>query len=660
MNNFIFPFHMVSKESHIILYGAGTIGTVFFKQVTATKYANIILWVDKNYNTYRGKGYPVVSVEEIADVKNIDYVVIANNKPDAVKEIKSMLQKQYNFNTNQIVCPYDSYIFPSVDLYFPEQDLYETGNLQELYEGFKQKYIKEHNIIKIEPCHLYDINSIFRRRYHINGDRINIIDKKEIATRDLVLAQYYNGDYSRYKFYDAAVRILAIDEYYGKNNTGFNMYRRMQEDTGFDWTGRFKELIMSFEEKGFLDGNVVEVDKHFSITDGAHRTALAIYNNIEFLNILMYDFDRERWDIDVFWEKRFTADECKLIEDVTEKLLLDASYDFIGVLWPPAEKYFDDIINEIGKYSPDETSVVKYFDYEMERGEFWHLFKALYHTDILSEKGMVHKLKLIESCMEVCDGKYKIRVFNLHIKHPMIGLNTKNNTPQSQMVKRIKNVFRNRYKEKLYKYEYDVIMHISDNYLQSKFCSILFQIDYDISEYFGMIKNYDYVVLRAKESRQHKLFPKKFYLRSNSDILVTDDNERDKLAELAQSFLIKHFKNDWISIKKERENNCIYVAAYLRDFLIYKFEFMPHIYGLEDSFIKECKADIIKEDINYLPDKDEVIIRLLEYTHKPHKEWYLTYLKKHIHELDKNRLFNYLDYSVISIEKVEETYNKII
>lgn len=70
--------------------------------------------------------------------------------------------------------------------------------------------------------------------------------------------------------------------------------------------------------------------------------------------------------------------------------------------------------------------------------------------------------------------------------------------------------------------------------------------------------------------------------------------------------------------------------------------------------------DILKEDICYLPSKDEVIIRLLEYIHKPKKEWYIPYLKQHFVELDKNRLFKYLDTSIISKEEVEVIFQKLI
>lgn len=660
MNNFIFPFHMVTKNSRIILYGAGTIGTVFFKQIKATRYVDIILWVDMNYKVYREQRYPVVSVEEISNVDNINYIVIANNKVDTIKEITDMLIKQYNFHANQIISPYEDYVFPAYDLYFPKQGIYETHNIQELYQLFKQKYISEHNIEKIEPWHLYDIKSLFHRRFKLNGDEISIITKKEISTKDLFLSQYYNEDYNNYRFYDSAVRMLAIDEYFGKNEIGFDIYRRMQEQSGFDWTERFRQLIKSFEENGLSDKSIVEIDRHFSIMDGAHRITLALYKGIEFLNTAIYDCNRERPGIDMFWEKGFTAEECSLIESTTKKILSHITYNFVGVLWPPAKNYFNDIIREIGKYNTDEIIVLDYYDYEMDKGEFEHLFKALYHTDILNENGMKQKIKLIEKCMNPSDTQYKIRVFYLHINHPMISVNVKNFTPQSLMVKRIKNIFRNRYKNKLYKYEYDVIMHISDNYLQSKFCSILFQINYDISEFFDSIKNRNYIVLRAKESRQHKLFPKKFYLRSNSDILVLDDNEREELAELAYIFLTKHFDNEWINIKKENNGDCIYVSAYLRDFLIYQFEFMAHIYGLSDEFAKECAMDILKEDICYLPSKDEVIIRLLEYIHKPKKEWYIPYLKQHFVELDKNRLFKYLDTSIISKEEVEVIFQKLI
>ena len=41
---------------------------------------------------------------------------------------------------------------------------------------------------------------------------------------DMLLMQYNLKDYQQYQFYDLAVRYLAIEEYYGKNNYGFQLY----------------------------------------------------------------------------------------------------------------------------------------------------------------------------------------------------------------------------------------------------------------------------------------------------------------------------------------------------------------------------------------------------------------------------------------------------
>lgn len=45
---FLFPFDKVSKDSNIILYGAGEVGKSYYNQLIETKYCNVMSWVDKN------------------------------------------------------------------------------------------------------------------------------------------------------------------------------------------------------------------------------------------------------------------------------------------------------------------------------------------------------------------------------------------------------------------------------------------------------------------------------------------------------------------------------------------------------------------------------------------------------------------------------------
>lgn len=71
---YLFPFHLVEKNSSIVLYGAGKVGRSYYNQLTQLDYCKNILWVDKNYET--NKNNSVKCVEEIF-AHEYDYIVIA-------------------------------------------------------------------------------------------------------------------------------------------------------------------------------------------------------------------------------------------------------------------------------------------------------------------------------------------------------------------------------------------------------------------------------------------------------------------------------------------------------------------------------------------------------------------------------------------------------
>ena len=105
---------------------------------------------------------------------------------------------------------------------------------------------------------------------------------------------------------DVIVRILAIENYYGKNDFGFSLYNRMQQTRvannpkipkeRADNQERFIKLIESFEQKGFDSNFPIELNKKLEVLDGAHRLALAVYHRIP---EIPYYMPHEKEDMDV-------------------------------------------------------------------------------------------------------------------------------------------------------------------------------------------------------------------------------------------------------------------------------------------------------------------------------------------------------------------------
>lgn len=507
---------------------------------------------------------------------------------------------------------------------------------------------------------LYNIRSKYNRRFH-NGKKLKVIAARKIPVNDLLLSQYHGGDFSSYRHYDGAVRMLAIEEYYNKNNIGFDLYRRMQIKSGFDWTERFKTLISSYEKEGYKKDSYIEVDEHLQIMDGSHRLTLAAYNGQEFINALIYGCDRERsFNYDFFWQNGFTPDECSVIKRKTDEILKNANYSFVGVLWPPAKKYFDNIIEDMKKFDPQHISIIDIEDRVMERSDFVHMFKGLYHTDILDDHGMDQKIALIENCMPTDSKEYPIRIFTIKIDQPKIAINPKNYMPQSLEIKRIKTVFRNRYKDKIPGYKYDVIMHISDNYLQSVFCKKLLALERDVSEFFKKINSIPYAIIKLA-GRQSANFPYYYYF-SDVDIIVRKEDKK-KIAHVAETYLKEKYNIDWFEVKKTCRNGGIEYWLRLLDFAIFSIHVQTTEYfAMKYEFNEKCLENRIydnEKNIYFLPIKYDILFRSIELIKKPYKIWHKYYIENHLSDIDDRLLSEAFDKHSKMALKIKQLWNQL-
>lgn len=87
---YLFPFEEVPKNSKIIIYGAGTVGLEYTKQIALTNYCFLVAIIDKNYAQYEKLCYPVYSYEKIPELE-FDYVVLAFKGRRHIASVKSLL-----------------------------------------------------------------------------------------------------------------------------------------------------------------------------------------------------------------------------------------------------------------------------------------------------------------------------------------------------------------------------------------------------------------------------------------------------------------------------------------------------------------------------------------------------------------------------------------
>lgn len=104
---------------------------------------------------------------------------------------------------------------------------------------------------------------------------------------------------------DIIVKIMAIENYYGKNNYGMDMYNKMQkirvannkliEREKANNEEKFIELIKSFEKMGYDKKFPIELNKNLEIFEGSHRVACSIYFNIKEIPVI---FNKKVWNLE--------------------------------------------------------------------------------------------------------------------------------------------------------------------------------------------------------------------------------------------------------------------------------------------------------------------------------------------------------------------------
>lgn len=102
----------------------------------------------------------------------------------------------------------------------------------------------------------------------------------KVWVRDILRRQQADG------YYAVAVRYLAIENYYKKNDIGYRAYVKMQqihceEKTAVKRLERFIHLIENWDRCGYREECDIMVDTDSRLFDGLHRFSLACYHQME-------------------------------------------------------------------------------------------------------------------------------------------------------------------------------------------------------------------------------------------------------------------------------------------------------------------------------------------------------------------------------------------
>lgn len=88
----VFPYHLFREGEKVLIYGAGDIGTKFYKQAKKDGFVTIAGIVDKNWERVNSKAMPVKSVEFVTEVE-YDSLLITVHNEEIAKEITTDLVK---------------------------------------------------------------------------------------------------------------------------------------------------------------------------------------------------------------------------------------------------------------------------------------------------------------------------------------------------------------------------------------------------------------------------------------------------------------------------------------------------------------------------------------------------------------------------------------
>lgn len=87
---------------------------------------------------------------------------------------------------------------------------------------------------------------------------------------------------------------MAIENYYGKNTIGYDIYLKLMElhtshETAVKRLSTFIELIKDWEKLGYDDTKSIDILENGILIDGTHRFSLGVYFGLNDMSCDIYD-----------------------------------------------------------------------------------------------------------------------------------------------------------------------------------------------------------------------------------------------------------------------------------------------------------------------------------------------------------------------------------
>lgn len=186
-------------------------------------------------------------------------------------------------------------------------------------------------------------------------------------------------------------------------------------------------------------------------------------------------------------------------------------YNFSGFIWSPAKKFTDEILEHINKTFP----VLHHYTYDFKNKEdFETSILDIYTTDDI-DPNKVKNVKI----KNMINHSFFYTYFKFYIEKPNFRKKKATGNNISQSVENIKKEIRTSYMRKVQNYIHDIIIHISDNFEQTK--------DIDI-----IMKKYE-------QNRKYEFINLKYFLKCNYK-----NNIFDRADMLIRKYSIEQYLKD--------------------------------------------------------------------------------------------------------------------
>ncbi|MBQ9844891.1 MAG: hypothetical protein IJO54_02275 [Oscillospiraceae bacterium] len=230
---------------------------------------------------------------------------------------------------------------------------------------------------------------MFSKLYKLIQPALYKMNTIKISPSDLLFLQIFDGEYCHP---DTVVKYLYIENYYGKNDFGKELYIKQQFARGklrnaAALTNKFDNLIKSIEDNGFDTDCALGVDKNFYLRDGSHRSALSLYHNIDTVSVNYLNMEYPRnYRYSWFEEHGFGSDEITAIKEKAAEIMDAANAPLNIVIFGSSAEEADEAVKQLQKYGAVH-SCTQYYPTEPECCEICkNLFDA---SDLYGNKNDV-------------------------------------------------------------------------------------------------------------------------------------------------------------------------------------------------------------------------------------------------------------------------------